>query len=99
MNQSPTAAEALALGIASNVVPDAELDAAVEMLLQKIIAAHAESVRRAKSLMDQSLGNTLEAQLALEAQSFAACTATDDFVEGVRAFGEKRPAVFSRTPQ
>jgi 2-(1,2-epoxy-1,2-dihydrophenyl)acetyl-CoA isomerase len=90
------AAEALALGLATRVVPDAELDAAVDALVQRIVAAPSESVRRAKLLMDKSLANTLEQQLQLEAKSFAACAATDDFVEGVSAFSEKRDAVFNK---
>jgi len=92
------AQEALALGLVNQLVPDAELDAAVAALVQKIVAAPAESVRRAKLLMNQSLHNTLERQLQLEAECFAACAATPDFVEGVGAFMAKRPAQFNRTP-
>ncbi|OLC68858.1 MAG: hypothetical protein AUH79_02615 [Betaproteobacteria bacterium 13_1_40CM_4_64_4] len=33
-------------------------------------------------------------QLETEAASFGACSATDDFVEGVRAFLDKRPPRF-----
>jgi len=90
------AQEALAMGLVGRVVPDEELDSAVSALVAKIIAAPGESVRRAKLLMNQSLGNTLERQLALEAECFAECTATDDFAEGVTAFLEKRPARFNR---
>lgn len=89
-------AEALAMGLATHVVADAELDAYVDQLVGRLVAAPAESVRRAKLLMDASLGNSLEQQLILEAQSFAACAATADFIEGVGAFAEKRPAVFNR---
>ncbi len=90
------AAEALAIGLATHVVPDAELDAFVDKLVAKIVAAPSESVRRAKLLMDRSLGNTLAQQLDLEAESFSACSATDDFIEGVSAFVEKRAAVFNK---
>lgn len=90
------AAQALALGLATHVVPDAELDARVDALVRKLVEAPAESVRRAKMLMDAALGNTLAQQLKLEAESFAACAATDDFIEGVSAFAEKRAAVFNK---
>lgn len=90
------AADALEIGLATHVVPDAELDAFVDKLVAKIVAAPSESVRRAKLLMDRSLGNTLAQQLQLEAESFAACAATDDFIEGVSAFAEKRAAVFNK---
>lgn len=91
------AAEALAIGLATHVVPDAELDAFTDKLVAKIVAAPSESVRRAKLLMNRSLSNSLEQQLKLEAQSFAACAATDDFIEGVSAFAEKRAAVFNKS--
>jgi 2-(1,2-epoxy-1,2-dihydrophenyl)acetyl-CoA isomerase len=91
-----SAEEALALGLVNQVVQDAELDATVSTLVQKIVAAPAESVRCAKALMDQSLRNSLEQQLQLEAECFAQCAASDDFAEGVTAFLEKRPARFNR---
>jgi 2-(1,2-epoxy-1,2-dihydrophenyl)acetyl-CoA isomerase len=47
----------------------------------------------------QSLAQTLSAQLGAEAASFGACSATDDFVEGVRAFLDKRPPRFGGTEE
>jgi len=91
-----SAEEALTLGLINQVAPDAELDAAVAALVQRIVAAPAESVRCAKALMDQSLRNSLEQQLQLEAECFAQCAASDDFAEGVTAFMDKRPAKFNR---
>jgi 2-(1,2-epoxy-1,2-dihydrophenyl)acetyl-CoA isomerase len=46
--------------------------------------------------MNRSLGNTLDEQLKLEAESVADCAASPDFVEGVTAFLEKRKAEFNR---
>ena len=91
-----SAREALDLGIVSHVVPFEQLDAKVNELVARIVAAPDESVRRAKLLMDRALHNTLEQQLRLEAESFGACAATDNFKEGVSAFVEKRPAVFNK---
>ena len=96
LGEKLTAADALTLGLANSVVPDAEIDSAVDALVKKIVAAPSESVRRAKLLMDRSLGNNLSQQLQLEAESFAACAATNDFIEGVSAFAQKRTAVFNR---
>jgi len=92
-----TAPEALALGLVNRVVPDAELERVSEEVVTGIVAAPATSVRRIKTLMDRSLDNSLERQLQLEAESFADCAATDDFVEGVTAFAEKRKARFNRS--
>jgi 2-(1,2-epoxy-1,2-dihydrophenyl)acetyl-CoA isomerase len=96
LGQKVSADEALAIGLVTRVVPDMELDAAVTNLVNSIVAAPAASVRRAKFLMDQSLGNSLERQLQLEAQCFAECAASDDFAEGVTAFVEKRAARFNK---
>jgi 2-(1,2-epoxy-1,2-dihydrophenyl)acetyl-CoA isomerase len=96
LGQKLSAEEALASGLVTRVVPDAELDSAVSALVDRIVAAPAESVRRAKFLMDQSLDNSLERQLQLEAQCFGECAATDDFAEGVSAFVGKRKATFNR---
>ena len=92
-----TAPDALALGLVNRVVPDAELERAAEEVVTAIVATPATSVRRIKTLMDRSLDNSLERQLQLEAESFAECAATDDFVEGVSAFAEKRKARFNRS--
>lgn len=91
-----SSAEAKEMGLVSKVVADADLETAVDTLVDRLVAAPRESIRRAKLLLDQALGNSLEVQLDLEAQCFAACAATDDFAEGVRAFMEKRPARFDR---
>jgi len=91
------ATDALQMGLVNQVVPDAGLDEAVDALIGRLISAPAESVRRTKRLLDLSLQNDLERQLELEAQSFGACAATEDFVEGVRAFIGKRPAKFNQT--
>ena len=91
------ATEALQMGLVNQVLPDAGLDAAVDALIGRLVSAPAESVRRTKRLLDLSLQNDLESQLELEAQSFGACAATEDFVEGVRAFIGKRPAKFNQT--
>ena len=96
LGRKVSAQEALALGLVGQVAADEELDSAVSALVARIVAAPAESVRRAKFLMNQSLSNTLERQLELEADCFAECAAADDFAEGVTAFLEKRPARFNR---
>jgi 2-(1,2-epoxy-1,2-dihydrophenyl)acetyl-CoA isomerase len=41
-------------------------------------------------------GAVFAAQLQLESESFAECAGTDDFVEGVSAFAQKRKPVFNR---
>jgi 2-(1,2-epoxy-1,2-dihydrophenyl)acetyl-CoA isomerase len=50
--------------------------------------------RGVKQALRQSYANDLEAQLALEARLQGGCGLTRDFMEGVVAFIEKRPARF-----
>lgn len=90
------AAKALDGGLANKVVPDAELDQVTEQLVQKIIALPASSVRNIKNIFNQSLDNDLDTQLTLEAKAFGDCAASPNFIEGVKAFMEKRPAVFNQ---
>ena len=51
---------------------------------------YADASARTKALIEASVGQMLDAQLRRETESFAACAATEEFVEGVRAFLEKR---------
>ncbi len=90
------AAEALRLGLVNKVLPAAQLDAAVANIVRSLAAAPVVAMRNAKRLVRDSSGRTLSEQLQAEALSFGQCAATDDFVEGITAFLEKRPPVFGR---
>lgn len=86
--------EALRLGLINRVVPVGELDAATAAVAATICSGPARAMRNGKRLVNQSLGHTLSVQLEAEARSFGECSATHDFVEGIRAFVEKRPPRF-----
>ena len=89
------AAQALALGIINRVVAPEALRAEAEALAQRLAAGPATAYARTKALLQASLGAAFDAQLRREAENFAACAVTGDFVEGVRAFLEKRRPVFA----
>jgi 2-(1,2-epoxy-1,2-dihydrophenyl)acetyl-CoA isomerase len=91
------AQRALQLGLVNRVVPAAELPQAVTALVESLVAGPVMAIRNAKRLLRESSGRTLSAQLDAEAVSFGACAGTDDFVEGISAFLEKRPARFARS--
>lgn len=86
--------DALRLGLVNRVVPEAELDRATAAVVAAIVSGPVVAMRNGKRLIQQSLAQTLSAQLEAEAASFGACSATDDFVEGVGAFLDKRPPRF-----
>ncbi len=88
------AEKALAIGLVNRVVPAGELQSTVSAVVNSLATGPAMAIRNAKRLLRESLGRTLSAQLDAEAVSFGACAGTDDFVEGITAFLEKRPARF-----
>ena len=82
------------IGLVSRVVDDSELeDEALAIAVR--LAAGPRSIGLIKQEFAQSLDNDLEAQLAVEERLQAEATRTADFVEGVSAFLQKRPASFS----
>ena len=90
------AADALAMGLVNRVVPLAELDVAVEAIARALADGPREALSATKRLLRDSLDRTMSGQLQAEAVSFGRLSATDDFVEGVAAFLEKRLPRFSR---
>ncbi len=88
------AAEALRLGLVNRVVAADALDAAVDAIVQALATAPVLAIRNAKRLVRESFARTLSEQLQAEAISFGQCAGTADFVEGITAFIEKRPARF-----
>jgi 2-(1,2-epoxy-1,2-dihydrophenyl)acetyl-CoA isomerase len=83
-----------ALGLVNWVVPGAELEVETAKLAGRLASGPGHALGETKALLNASFDNALPAQLALEAESFARCAATQDFAEGVTAFLEKRPAAF-----
>lgn len=90
------AQQAQALGLVNRVLPSAELDGAVRDAARRLAAAPALALRNLKRLLRDSMQRSLSEQLQAEAHSFAQCTGSADFAEGIAAFLDKRPPDFHR---
>ncbi len=88
------AEEAARLGLVNRVVPTADIEAETDKLARRLANGPTVAIGRTKQMLHASLTNSMETQLALEAENFAACAATEDWAEGITAFGEKRKPVF-----
>jgi methylglutaconyl-CoA hydratase len=90
-----TAAEALAMGLVSRVVPPAALREAALQIAAQIARNAPVSLRQAKRAIDDGFHLPLEEALDLENRLYQDCLGTKDRVEALRAFAEKRPPVFT----
>ncbi|MCW1385126.1 enoyl-CoA hydratase-related protein, partial [Novosphingobium sp. KCTC 2891] len=89
------AAEALACGLVSRVVPAGELMDAARALAARIAANPPHAVRMTKRLIRESRLASLSAILEASAAAQALCHTTRDHHEAVAAFLEKRTPVFT----
>jgi 2-oxoglutaroyl-CoA hydrolase len=88
------AEEALALGLVTQVVAPAELDSAVTSLLDELRALSPLALALAKRVLNHAYDGPLGLGLEIEGLAYGLLRSTDDFREGVEAFGEKRPPKF-----
>lgn len=80
---------ALELGLVNRVVPTPELAGATMQLAERLAAGPTYAIGRTKRLVNHSLENTFDTQLQLEAEAFASCAASEDFIRGALAFASK----------
>jgi len=90
-----SAGEAFRIGLVNKVVPVAELDQAVADVVRKLAAKSPVALHMAKSAMNQGIQADLRTGLGLEAKCFSLCFGTEDRVEGMKAFLEKRKPNFT----
>lgn len=90
--------EALGIGLVNSVVPAEDLASAAHDLAAKLAKGPALAIALTKKAMYASVTSDLPAIMALEADLQAQCIVTEDFVEGVTAFLEKREPRFGQSP-
>jgi len=88
------AAEAFSIGLVNRLAPEGRLLDAAFSLGESIVENAPVAVSTAKHAIDEGVALELDAALALELQKYEAVLATEDRLEGLRAFAEKRPPVF-----
>jgi 2-(1,2-epoxy-1,2-dihydrophenyl)acetyl-CoA isomerase len=89
------AEQALDWGLVNRVVPDDRLEADAAELLERLASGPTVSYAGSKRLLNRRAYADLEGQLEAEADAQREQGYSKDFIEGVLAFVEKRPANFT----
>lgn len=89
------AERAVQIGMINRAVPAASLMDEATGLAEKLAAGPTGSIARIKRMLNASSSNDLTSQLAMEADCQLESGRSSDFIEGVAAFFEKRPANFT----
>ncbi len=84
------APEALSLGLVNAVYPVEELLAEAEKLASKIAKNAPIAVRACKKAINDGLQVGMDEAIVIEEKLFGSCFATEDQIEGMKAFLEKR---------
>lgn len=81
-------------GIATECVPDAELETATDTLVDELRSFAPLAQRTAKKILNGAEDALLSTAIEIEGQAYSRLRQSDDFREGVEAFHEKRKPVF-----
>lgn len=91
------ARKAKEIGLVHEVVPAAELDAAVDRFVGEALTASPTAVARAKSLIQHVLGQPPAGVMAITADAIATQRVSAEGQEGLKAFLEKRTPAWTIT--
>jgi enoyl-CoA hydratase len=89
-----SAHEAHRIGLVNKVVPAADLDSTVTELVEKLASKSPVALHMAKTAINRGMQADLRTGLSLEAGCFSLCFGTEDRIEGMNAFLEKRAPAF-----
>jgi len=82
-------------GVATECVPDAELEAATDRLVDELRAFSPIAQRTAKKLLNDTEDSPLSIAIELEGHCYSRLRSSNDFREGVEAFHAKRAPTFN----
>jgi 2-oxoglutaroyl-CoA hydrolase len=89
-----TAKQAFDWGIATECVPDADLEKVTDKLVNELRTFSPLAQRTAKKLLNDTEDSTLSIAIELEGHGYSRLRQSEDFKEGVEAFNAKRPPKF-----
>jgi 2-(1,2-epoxy-1,2-dihydrophenyl)acetyl-CoA isomerase len=95
LSEKIDAATALDIGLVNKVVPADELMAEAQALASRLAEMPTAAIGLTKRIFSEAAGLSLQETMNREAEVQDMAAATDDHLEGVLAFLEKRPAVFT----
>lgn len=93
-NPTLSAAEALEIGLITEVVADDALSARADELVAQLAALPPLALSATKRLVWSGVGQSVEQRLAEEARTVSELSGTADSLEGLRAVIERRPPKF-----
>jgi enoyl-CoA hydratase/carnithine racemase len=83
---------ALSIGLINHVVNDFnELELKAIEICEKIVKNAPLAIENAKKAINEGFGNDIEKGLEIEKKYYAKIVKTEDRIEGLKAFTEKRP--------
>lgn len=89
------ATEAFACGLVSSVHPAGELETEARAVIERLASGPAAALRKTKDAVNAATLTELDGALLRETEGQLMLLHTRDFVEGTRAFQERRAAVFT----
>lgn len=88
------ASEAFELGLITRIVPEEDLMVEARRLAQVLLQNSPAAVQATKRLLSEQARHRLDQEIESAIKANAAARTTEDFKEGIRAFLEKRQAVW-----
>lgn len=88
------ATEALRYGLVTNIAPQEELPQLVDAFTEQLLANGPIAVQQAKFAVKHGMNTDLQTGLAIERKAYEITIPTEDRLEALHAFAEKRKPVF-----